>query len=121
MTEDEKQPILQKTEIELSEYFRGRRNSFDIPLKLSGTEFQRQVWKALTEIPYGTTVSYGDIAQSIGNPRAVRAAGTAIGRNPISIIIPCHRVIDKNGSLAGFSGKLHVKRTLLEIEGVNLH
>lgn len=116
MTEDRNHPILITTEKELSEYFAGQRKSFTLPLKLNGTEFQRDVWQALTKIPYGATVTYGDIANSIGNPRAVRATGTAIGRNPLSIIIPCHRVIGKDGSLTGFAGKLHVKKILLHLE-----
>lgn len=121
MTEDKHQPVLQKAEKELSEYFANQRTAFKTPLKFNGTEFQKNVWKALLEIPYGETVSYSDIAHTIGQPLAVRAVGTAIGRNPISIIIPCHRVIGKNGDLGGFAGTLPVKKALLELEEASLH
>lgn len=116
MSENSSHPILLKTEKELSEYFVGKRKSFTVPLKFNGTDFQKKVWKALLEIPYGKTTNYGEIAELIDHSRAVRAVGTAIGRNPISIITPCHRVIAKDGCLAGFAGKLHVKKALLELE-----
>ena len=109
----------EKVRGQLSEYFEGRRKIFDIPLDLSGTEFQVQVLHALQEIPYGETASYGAIAKQIGRPRAVRAVGAANGRNPIPIIIPCHRVIGKSGDLTGFGGGLDTKAALLRLEAEN--
>jgi methylated-DNA-[protein]-cysteine S-methyltransferase len=102
---------------QLAEYFAGQRRHFDLPLALRGTPFQEQVWQALTEIPYGATWSYGQLAERIGNPRAVRAVGLANGRNPISILVPCHRVIGADGSLTGYGGGLERKRWLLAHEG----
>jgi methylated-DNA-[protein]-cysteine S-methyltransferase len=102
---------------QLSEYFEGRREDFDLPLELTGTEFQRQVWTELTAIPFGQTVSYGDLARSIGKPSAVRAVGAANGDNPISIIVPCHRVIGSDGGLTGYGGGLERKEWLLKHEG----
>lgn len=104
---------------ELTEYFEGKRKSFDIKYKVTGTEFQKRVWNALTKIPYGQTRSYKDIAKSIGNEKACRAVGMANNKNPIMIIIPCHRVIGANGSLVGFGAGLDVKKTLLSIEGID--
>lgn len=101
---------------QLGEYFAGTRKHFDLPLKLNGTEFQLRVLQELQRIPYGETTSYGDIAQRIGRPKAVRAVGAANGRNPIPIIVPCHRVIGSNGSLTGFGGGLGAKRALLQLE-----
>ncbi|MDR1147956.1 MAG: methylated-DNA--[protein]-cysteine S-methyltransferase [Spirochaetaceae bacterium] len=101
---------------QIAEYAAGRRQVFDLPVEISGTEFQMKVWNALTQIPYGETVSYQDIAQAAGNRAACRAAGGAIHRNPVSIIIPCHRVIGANGSLTGFGGGLAVKEKLLYLE-----
>lgn len=101
---------------QLREYFSGKRRRFELPLRLSGTEFQRDVLRALQKIPYGETVSYGDIALRIGRPRAVRAVGAANGRNPLPIVIPCHRVIGKGGDLTGFGGGLDVKEALLRLE-----
>jgi methylated-DNA-[protein]-cysteine S-methyltransferase len=109
-------PILVQTERQLEEYFARKRTSFDIPLQAHGTAFQKAVWQALTEIPYGTTWSYKQVAEQIQQPRAVRAVAGSIGRNPISIIIPCHRVIATNGSLTGFAGGLDRKQTLLQLE-----
>jgi methylated-DNA-[protein]-cysteine S-methyltransferase len=103
--------------LQLSEYFEGRREDFDLPLDLNGTEFQRQVWTELTAIPFGQTVSYGDLARSIGKPSAVRAVGAANGDNPISIIVPCHRVIGSDGGLTGYGGGLERKEWLLKHEG----
>lgn len=97
-------------------YFEGRIQRFDMDLEVKGTEFQLRVWEALRGIPFGTTVSYSELAQTIGAPRAVRAVGAAVGRNPISIIVPCHRVVGSNGSLTGFAGGLERKRWLLEHE-----
>jgi methylated-DNA-[protein]-cysteine S-methyltransferase len=102
---------------QLGEYFAGKRRRFDLPLAPRGTEFQRQVWRALTEIPYGKTVSYGELARRIGKPNGPRAVGLANGANPLPIIVPCHRVIGADGSLTGFGGGLPIKRKLLALEG----
>ncbi len=101
---------------QLEQYFAGRRKSFALALAPRGTEFQRRVWQALTEIPYGSTTTYAAIARAIGKPAAVRAVGAANGKNPISIVVPCHRVIGKDGTLTGYAGGLPSKRRLLEIE-----
>jgi methylated-DNA-[protein]-cysteine S-methyltransferase len=101
---------------QLDEYFTGDRTDFDLDLALGGTEFQRQVWSALRTIPYGETRSYGEIAEQIGKPGAFRAVGLANGRNPIGIIVPCHRVIGASGSLTGYGGGLDRKKLLLELE-----
>lgn len=101
---------------QLDEYFAGERRAFDLPLKPTGTAFQRRVLEELMRIPYGETTSYGDIAERIGRPAAVRAVGAANGRNPLPIVIPCHRVIGKDGSLTGFGGGLPTKRALLRLE-----
>lgn len=102
------------------EYFNGQRKSFDLPLNPKGTEFQKKVWNALLNIPYGSTCSYKDIAVNIGNEKACRAVGGANNKNPIFIIIPCHRVIGKNGSLVGYGGGLDIKLKLLELEQNNM-
>ncbi len=104
---------------QLSEYFAGERKSFDVPLALEGTEFQVSVLEALLDIPYGETTSYGAIAKQIGRPKAVRAVGAANGRNPIPIIVPCHRVIGSSGDLTGFGGGLDTKAALLRLEAEN--
>ena len=101
---------------QLGEYFAGERTGFDLPLDPAGTPFQRAVWEALVEIPYGETVSYGELARQVGRPGASRAVGLANGRNPISIVVPCHRVIGASGSLTGYGGGLDRKRFLLELE-----
>ncbi len=101
---------------QLEDYFDGERTSFDLPIAPFGTDFQRRVWRALTAIPYGTTTTYGAIARSIGEPSAVRAVGAANGKNPLSIVVPCHRVIGKDGTLTGYAGGLPNKRRLLELE-----
>ena len=98
---------------ELDEYFAGKRRIFTLPVQPSGTEFQKKVWRALCDIPYGETRSYGQIARAVGNPKACRAVGMANHRNPISIVIPCHRVIGADGSLTGYGGGLRIKETLL--------
>ena len=113
---DRSSDLLIRVENEINEYFCGKRFDFDIPLCLNGTRFQLSVWQALLNIPYAQTVSYSDVAKSIGKPNACRAAGGAIGKNPIMIIIPCHRVIGKGGGLVGFSSGIDVKRTLLDVE-----
>ncbi|ROL66540.1 methylated-DNA--[protein]-cysteine S-methyltransferase [Pseudomonas vranovensis] len=102
---------------QLDEYFARKRETFEVRVAPRGTPFQREVWQALQRIPYGTTCSYGELAQAIGNPRSVRAVGTANGANPIAIIIPCHRVIGSNGTLTGFAGGIERKQILLELEG----
>ena len=101
---------------QLDEYFDGSRQDFDLPLKPQGTEFQRRVWQALQQIPYGETWSYGELAKYVGNPKASRAVGAANGINPIPVIIPCHRVIGSNGTLTGFGGGLETKAFLLTLE-----
>lgn len=110
-------PVLQACARQLTEYFAGKRTRFRLPLAPGGTEFQRSVWKALETIPYGQLNSYADIAAVIGKPRAMRAVGAANGRNPIPIVVPCHRVVGSDGSLTGFAGGLETKRRLLELEG----
>jgi methylated-DNA-[protein]-cysteine S-methyltransferase len=102
---------------QLAEYFDGSRRSFDLPLAWRGTPFQESVWRALTAIPYGATVSYGELARRVGNPRASRAVGMANNRNPLSIFVPCHRVIGADGSLTGYGGGIERKRWLLAHEG----
>lgn len=108
--------LIKQTYTQLMEYFKGKRTSFDIPIELNGTKFQKKVWKALLEIPYGKTYSYKDIAKKIGNENACRAVGGANNKNPIIIIVPCHRVIGKNGSLVGYACGLDIKQKLLDIE-----
>jgi methylated-DNA-[protein]-cysteine S-methyltransferase len=102
---------------QLAEYFARERRTFDLPLAPEGTPFQLETWRALVAIPYGTTISYEELARRVGRPRAVRAVGAANGRNPLPIVVPCHRVIGKDGSLTGFGGGIEAKRTLLELEG----
>ncbi|MEO0480062.1 MAG: methylated-DNA--[protein]-cysteine S-methyltransferase [Planctomycetota bacterium] len=112
---------LRELERELKAYFRGRVQKFETPCEpLIGTEFQRQVWNALRGIPFGETRSYGEIAEQIGRPSAVRAVGAANGRNPIPILVPCHRVVGSNRSLTGFGGGLEAKKALLELEGLEV-
>ncbi|MFO0864806.1 MAG: methylated-DNA--[protein]-cysteine S-methyltransferase [Gemmataceae bacterium] len=114
-------PVLLETERQLREYFEGKRIEFSLKLDFKGTAFQKQVWKALLTIPFGETRSYRQIASQIGNAQAVRAVGAANGKNPISIIAPCHRVIGSNGKLTGFAGGLEVKARLLELEAGSSH
>ena len=109
-------PILLEAERQLREYFAGSRTRFELPLDPSGTDFQRQVWRELLKIPFGETRSYVEIARRIGSPRAARAVGAANGRNPISIVAPCHRVVGANGALTGFAGGLDAKARLLALE-----
>ena len=113
-------PVLRETARQLREYFAGKRREFDLPLEFRGTEFQRRAWSALLTIPYGETRTYRQMAEHIGNPAAVRAVGAANGRNPISIIAPCHRVIGMNGDLTGFGGGLDAKAHLLSLEAPQL-
>jgi O-6-methylguanine DNA methyltransferase len=105
---------------QLQAYFAGERTTFDVRLDLQGTAFERRVWKELLEIPFGETVSYRDIAERIGQPKACRAVGLANGRNPVPIIVPCHRMIGSNGTLTGYGGGLEIKERLLALEGIEL-
>lgn len=116
LEENKRHPILLETERQLAGYFTGKLKRFSLKLDFAGTEFQKKVWAALVAIPFGETRSYGQIARQIGRPKAVRAVGAANGRNPISIIAPCHRVIGANGKLTGFAGGLETKAFLLKIE-----
>jgi methylated-DNA-[protein]-cysteine S-methyltransferase len=109
-------PLLKKASEQLHEYLDGKRNTFDSPLAPQGTEFQQKVWKSLLEIPYGKTYTYKDIASHIGNVKAARAVGMANNKNPILILIPCHRVVGSNGKLIGYAGGLDVKEKLLDLE-----
>lgn len=117
ITKDTRHPILRQAQQQLEEYFAGQRRTFSVKLDPSGTEFQNKVWKALRTIPFGETRSYGQIADQIGSRKAVRAVGAANGRNPIPIIVPCHRVIGADGTLTGFAGGLAIKAQLLALEG----
>lgn len=112
-------PLHRKAAEQLKEYFEGRRKVFDLPLAPAGTDFQMRCWKALIQVPYGETRSYGDIARAAGSPKGFRAAGMANNRNPIAIIIPCHRIIGSNGKLVGFGGGLDIKEFLLDLERKN--
>lgn len=116
LRENSEHPILIQAERQLGEYFAGDRTAFGIALDMAGTEFQKKVWRALLTIPFGQTRSYGDIARQVGNPKASRAVGAANGRNPVSIIVPCHRAIGSDGSLTGFAGGLASKQYLLSLE-----
>ena len=116
-TESADHPILIAAEQQLADYFAGRQTRFDLPLDFRGTDFQQQVWAALLTIPFGETRSYADIARAIGRPTACRAVGAANGKNPISIVAPCHRVIGANGTLTGFAGGMKAKEYLLTLEG----
>jgi methylated-DNA-[protein]-cysteine S-methyltransferase len=114
---DEESPVLKEAAKQLEEYFAGERTDFDLRMELDGTPFQRAVWAELSRIPYGETISYGELARRVGRPRGPRAVGQANGRNPIAIIVPCHRVLASNG-IGGYGGGLPVKRALLALEGV---
>jgi methylated-DNA-[protein]-cysteine S-methyltransferase len=116
LVEDEQYPVLIEAECQLNEYFAGKRKAFSIALDMRGTRFQKDVWEALLAIPFGETRSYGQLAKQLGNPRATRAVGAANGRNPVSIIVPCHRVIGSSGKLTGFAGGLETKAHLLSLE-----
>jgi len=113
---NERHPVLVETERQLSEYFAGKRRAFSLSLDVRGTDFQKGVWEALLAIPFGETRSYGQLAKQLGNPRATRAVGAANGRNPVSIVVPCHRVIGSSGKLTGFAGGLEAKAHLLDLE-----
>lgn len=116
MVEEPGQKVLVETEKQLTEYFAGERREFELPLDMRGTQFQKDVWDALVGIPFGETRSYGDLARQLGNPAASRAVGAANGKNPISIVVPCHRVIGSSGKLTGFAGGMDVKALLLAME-----
>jgi methylated-DNA-[protein]-cysteine S-methyltransferase len=116
MEENRSNPLILETEKQLIEYFNGQRAMFNLPLKTFGTSFQQEVWELLNQIPYGSTCSYKDIALKMQRPQAFRAIGAAVGRNPLSIVIPCHRVLATNGSLQGFAGGLERKKILLDLE-----
>jgi len=109
-------PVLRQAAREMQEFFDGKREQFDVQLDLQGTPFQQEVWQALLRIPFGDTISYGEHAQRVGRPEAARAVGAAIGRNPVSIIVPCHRVVAGNGNITGYAGGLERKRALLDFE-----
>jgi methylated-DNA-[protein]-cysteine S-methyltransferase len=109
-------PILLRAAIELDEYFAGERTEFALPLAPRGTPFQRRVWQAIAAVPYGATIAYRDLATAIGRPASIRAAGAATGRNPLSIFIPCHRIVGADGALTGYAGGIERKRTLLALE-----
>jgi methylated-DNA-[protein]-cysteine S-methyltransferase len=109
-------PILKQAGKELNEYLSGKRTDFSVPLAFDGTEFQREIWKQIARIPFGKTISYTELARRVGAPKATRPAGTATGRNPLGIIIPCHRVVAKDGGLGGYAGGLDRKKSLLKIE-----
>lgn len=113
---DPKHPILMKARQQLEEYFAGRRQKFDLPLRPTGTDFQLKAWRELRRIPYGKTISYFEQAKRLGDIKKARAVGTANSRNPLSIIVPCHRVIAKSGALSGFGGGIEAKRFLLDLE-----
>ena len=117
LKEDRNHPVLRETERQLNEYFAGKRTAFSLKLDFAGTAFQKKVWKALLAIPFGETRSYTQIAKRVGRPDAVRAVGAAIGRNPLCLIAPCHRVIGASGKLTGFAGGLEAKARLLALEG----
>ena len=113
-------PLLDRAQRQLAEYFAGTREEFDLPLNPNGTPFQKKVWDALRQIPYGETRSYGDIARAVGSPKGFRAVGMANHVNPIPVVIPCHRVVGSKGALTGYAGGLNVKRALLELEKASL-
>ncbi|MBS0448671.1 MAG: methylated-DNA--[protein]-cysteine S-methyltransferase [Proteobacteria bacterium] len=112
-------PLLKQAAVELQAYLSGERDAFDVPLDPHGTAFQRSVWQALLRIARGRTCSYADVARGLGKPSAMRAVGAAVGRNPLSVIVPCHRVVGSDGSLTGYAGGLHRKQALLALEGVD--
>jgi methylated-DNA-[protein]-cysteine S-methyltransferase len=121
LVEQDDHAVLIQAERQLDEYFTGWRKNFSIPLDMRGTHFQRSVWDALLAIPFGETRTYGQLAKQLGNPQAARAVGAANGRNPISIIVPCHRVIGSSGRLTGFAGGLDAKERLLNLEQERFH
>jgi methylated-DNA-[protein]-cysteine S-methyltransferase len=121
LVEEDSHSVLIEAERQLKEHFTGKRKTFSVPLDIRGTSFQRSVWEALLAIPFGETKTYGQLAKQLGNPQATRAVGAANGRNPISIIVPCHRVIGSSGKLTGFAGGLENKERLLNMERERFH
>jgi methylated-DNA-[protein]-cysteine S-methyltransferase len=117
---DPKHPVLREAEKQLNEYFAGKRTEFSLPLHFDGTDFQNRVWQQIALIPFGKTISYSELAKKAGKPQAIRAAGTNTGRNPLAIVIPCHRVLAKDGGIGGFAGGLDWKRHLLGIEKISV-
>ncbi len=115
---DPQAPVLRECVRQLAEYYDGNRTTFDLPLAPRGTEFQRRVWDEIAHVPYGKTITYGELAKRAGAPGHARAAGAATGRNPVGVVIPCHRIVGADGSLTGYAGGLERKRELLELEGV---
>lgn len=115
---EQRTPLLIQAEQELMEYFAGKRKAFDLPLSPAGTAFQQRIWQELEKIPYGEVITYGELARRAGNPKACRAAGQANHRNPIAVLIPCHRVIASGGKLGGYGGGTEIKRKLLFLEGI---
>jgi methylated-DNA-[protein]-cysteine S-methyltransferase len=115
-TRDEQHPVLKKAGKELTEYLDGKRSTFSFPPSAYGTDFQKRVWREIAKIPFGKTISYSDLAKRAGSPNAIRAVGTATGRNPLGIMVPCHRVLEKNNGLGGYAGGLKRKQYLLELE-----
>jgi methylated-DNA-[protein]-cysteine S-methyltransferase len=113
-------PVLDETASQIAEYLAGRRRVFTVPLAPEGTAFQQEVWVRIREIPFGCTAEYGEVASALGKPGAARAVGAATGRNPVSILVPCHRMVGRGGALTGYAGGLHRKRALLRLEGVLL-
>ena len=119
--EKKETPLIKKTHLQLTEYFDGKRKTFDIPIKSIGTDFQRRVWAALQTIPYGEVWSYKRLAETVGSPKGYRAVGMANNRNPISVIVPCHRVVGINGALVGYAGGIDKKKWLLDMERGSLY
>lgn len=117
LSEEPLQGMAKEVKHQLDEYLSGKRKSFDLPLELEGTDFQKSVWKAVNEIPFGQTTTYMKLSQKLGNVAAIRAVGAAIGANPVLVIVPCHRIIGTDGKLTGYAGGLERKQALLEIEG----
>ncbi len=117
---DARHPVLAQAAKQLAEYFAGKRTEFSLPLHFEGTDFQEKIWRGIARIPFGKTTSYSDLAKRAGSPGAVRAAGTSTGRNPLAIVVPCHRVMGKNGGLCGFAGGLERKRKLLALENIDV-
>ncbi|MEM8708268.1 MAG: methylated-DNA--[protein]-cysteine S-methyltransferase [Actinomycetota bacterium] len=115
-TPDDAHPVLAEAAVQLTEYFAGDRQDFDLPLDLVGTDFQKDAWRALASVPYGETTSYGEQAERIGRKGAFRAVGAANGKNPVPIVLPCHRIVGANGALTGFAGGLSIKQQLLALE-----
>lgn len=115
-TESPRLPLFRSATAQLREYFAGARRAFDLALAPAGTAFQRDVWSAIAAVPFGTTITYGELARRCGRPSAVRAVGAATGRNPLTIVVPCHRIMGKSGALTGYAGGLDRKRALLELE-----